>query len=157
MRVVFLLIVLLNSWTPLWSHSELVGTLVFAQLDECRLLITAEVDKKHLAYALKQEGACEPQDMMRICGHQYLTDNVAVGINGTATDLLQEDMTIGKDYVTYRYTIALTDPAVEKIQVTGNYLFKYNDHSILRVIFDFKGPTRSFTIKDSKRSILAKF
>lgn len=153
------LLVFLFTCTSLFAfaHNELVGTFVFTPLGDCSLLLTATVEKKHLTHALKSEGSCALRDMMKVCGNQYLTDNFQVSIDGEQVCLAEEEMLIGKDYVTLTYTIDLQDNQIEEIKVQGDYMFSYNDHSILRVVFDCQGPTRSFNIKNSRRSITAKF
>lgn len=142
---------------PFVIHNEIVGTFAFEQLSDEYLLLNTKVEKKHFVHALKKEGECSSKDMMRICGNKYVEENFQVEVNGRKMILNQEDIIIEKDFVILTYTIKLLHPEIEKIKVTSDYMFKYNDHAILKVIFDLDEKRRSFSIKNRKRSIIAKF
>lgn len=146
-----------SSLTPIIMHNEIVGTFSFEQLSDDYLLLNTKVEKKHFVHALKKEGTCSSKNMMRVCGNQYLKDHFQVEVNGRKMILHQEDIIIEKDFVILTYTIKLFTPKVKKIKVIGDYMFKYNDHSILKVIFDMNEERRTFSIKNRKRTIIAKF
>lgn len=138
-------------------HNEIVGTFAIGQLPDNQLLLTAKVEKRHFVHALKKEGTCEMKDMIRVCGNEYLIENFQVEVNGRKMNLNQESLNTEKDYIIITYTIDLSDSKIEEIKVKSDYMFKYNDHSILRVIFELGNSTRSFNIKNRKRTIIAKF
>lgn len=146
-----------SSPNPLFIHNEIVGTFAFEQLSDDYLLLNTKVEKKHFIHALKKEGDCSLKDMMRVCGNKYLEDNFQVEVNGRKMILNQEDIIIEKDFVILTYTIKLLNPKIDEIKVTGDYMFKYNDHAILKVIFDLGEKRRSFNIKNRRRTIIAKF
>ena len=146
-----------NSTMPIVLHNEVVGTFVFEQYSEKLLLLTAIVEKKHLTLALKMEGDCELQDMMRVCGNKYLQENFGVKVNDENVVLKQESLSVEKDMVTVAYTIPISKEAIKEIEVTSDYMFKYNDHSLLKVIFNMGGRIRNFNIKNKRRTITASF
>ncbi len=138
-------------------HDEIVASLFFTRFSKNELLLTARVEKRHFILALKKEGACAPKDMMRLCGNQYLLNNLEISINDRSVQLSEESLDIEKDYVNLTYTISLSEPVIKDIKVKTDYMFSYNDHSIIKVVFDMDGPTRSFNIKNKRRSITARF
>lgn len=142
---------------PLWIHNEVVGTFLFEQFSDDLLLLTAMVEKKHFTNALKKEGDCAPKDMMRVCGNKYLLENFEVSINSQEVQLKEESLSIEKDYVVMTYTIAIPKTTIKDIKVTSDYMFKYNAHSISKVVFELSGRPRVFNIKNKKRAIIAKF
>ncbi|MFK8009412.1 MAG: hypothetical protein AB8H03_23830 [Saprospiraceae bacterium] len=146
-----------SSPIPFIIHNEIVGTFAFEQLSDDYLLLNTKVEKKHFVHALKKEGTCSAKDMMLVCGNQYLIDHFQVEVNGRKMILHSEDLIIEKDFVILTYTIKLLSPKVEEIKVIGDYMFKYNDHAILKVIFDINEERRNFSIKNRKRTIIAKF
>lgn len=138
-------------------HNELVGTFVFEKYADDLLLLTATVEKKQFVNVLKKEGSCELKDMMRVCGNQYLIQNFNVIINNQTVSLKEESLSIEKDFITLTYTIPISQQAIKQIKVTSDYMFKYNDHALLKVIFDMTGRPRIYNIKNKKRAIIAKF
>ena len=146
-----------SSLSSLLIHNEIVGIFAFEQLSDDYLLLNTKVEKKHFVHALKKEGDCSLKDMMQVCGNKYLEDNFQVEVNGRKMILNQEGIIVEKDFVILNYTIKLLNPKIDEIKVTGDYMFKYNDHAILKIIFDMGEERRSFSIKNRRRIIIAKF
>lgn len=138
-------------------HDEIIGTFIFEQYSTELLLLTANLEKRHFAHALEQEGKCTMKDMIRVCGNKYLLENFDILIDGQKPELVLESSSVNKDFIILTYNIPIPKKNIESIKVTSDYMFKYNDHSILKVIFEIYGPSRTFNIKDKKRTIRAKF
>lgn len=138
-------------------HNEVVGIFSFEKLSDDYLLLNVKVEKKHFVHALKKEKNCSLKNMMRVCGSEYLKDNFQVEINDKEMILNQEEITIEKDFIHLTYTIKLVTSQINKIKVVGNYMFKYNDHAILKIVFDLNEKRRNFNLKNTRRTIIAEF
>lgn len=138
-------------------HREIVGVFVFEQYSEELLLLTATIEKEHFVHALKKEGTCELKDMIRVCGNKYLLENFEVMINDQEVQLSQESLNIEKEAIILTYTIPIAKDNVKQIKISSDYMFEYNDHAMLKVIFELNGRTRNFRIKNTNRAITAKF
>lgn len=138
-------------------HNEIVGVLVFEKFSNEQLLLTATLEKKHFVHALNKEGKCEKKDMMKVCGNHYVKENLEVTINGKIMTLNKASMQIERENIVVTYLIDFLDTEINQVEIKSDYMFKYNDHSLLKVIFELEGETRTFNIKNNRRSLIAKF
>ena len=157
-KTAFLLLILIWALAPTisFAHSEVVGEIVFENFKN-ELYATARLDKRFLTGALMAEGDCAPRDMMSVCGDQYVRENISLYVNGKPVTFEKELMEIQKGYVIITYKVISPDEKITNIKVDSSYMFKYNDHAILRISFSIDNINTSYNIKTSRRQIEAFF
>ncbi|MFY0607797.1 MAG: hypothetical protein JXR10_13855 [Cyclobacteriaceae bacterium] len=62
-------------------HSNVVGELRIENFKN-ELYMEAIMDKRFLATALKKEAKCSPENMLEVCGNQYILDHIQIMVNG---------------------------------------------------------------------------
>ena len=151
------LIPLVVSATVAPPHNELLGTFIFQRFSPTELLITAYVEKAHFTLALKTEGNCSRQEMMEVCGSQYILDHFNIHINEKEMQPQFQGLNIDRESITLSYSLQLSAEELSSIKIQSDYMLDYNSHAISRVVFDLDGSTRSYDLRKNKKSIIAKF
>jgi len=136
-------------------HSNILGELRIDNFNH-ELFVDAYLDKQMLTTALIREADCQPQDMMSVCGGQYLQDHVKIHVNGQLLSFSQQAMEVHKEYVVYRYYLGETDQSIQTIKVESDYLLDYYEHTVLKVKIGVEDLTKSYNLNATMKKIEAK-
>lgn len=153
-RIAGILCIIVFVYLPAIAHNEMVAEFIF-QSNGHDLFITANLEKRHLTLALKSEGDCTAEEMMKVCGNEYVNQHFTVFLNHATCKLVDEGLNIGKDYVTYNYFIDLQGEDICQVRVDSDYMLQYNDHGITRVAFALTGFNKIYSLSKDRRSITA--
>lgn len=137
------------------DHVEVVGNFEIIHYEN-EISVKAYLEKHHLTLALQSEGNCEPRDMLKVCGDQYLQSHFEMILNGKTAILEAKGMTIERDFIIYQFTCEAPEK-IEKIRINSTYMQSYNPHALVRIGFNVHEQERMFQIKLPRKSILAKF
>ncbi len=142
-----------------FAHNELVGEILF-ETDGNKVFITATLEKRHLALALKKEQDCAPQDMIKECGNKYIQEHFKLILDQKDQAIKYTSHSLDKQNITYRFEFDLKGKKPEDIQqiiVNSDYMVKHNDHAILRIIFNLDANVRTFNISNHRNKIICNY
>lgn len=148
---------LLLSWkaaAPL--HSETVAELTLSQHGKM-LTIDARFDKQHLAVALSQEGECQPQEMLEVCGNQYIHEHIKIKVNGQEVNYLKTLLQLQQNAVVMRFRASLPDVPIKTVVVQSDYMLQYNEHAVVRLTVDLNDKTTYYSLHKDVQKITASF
>ena len=133
------------------AHSETIANLTFEQ-SESGLIVTASLEKNHLAYGLKKEAKCLPKDMMNVCATQFFTENITVEINGQKVDLVKTAQRLTLTSLVITYEVKYTE-AIKNIVVQSDYMIKYNAHAKLKVISKLETEDQIYSLSARRKKV----
>lgn len=136
------------------AHNETLATMFIFQVDDI-VYVEASLEKKHLSYALNKDGNCSSDNMMEICGENYLLKHIIVSINGKQVVLEKIATFSTNDFINLHYKVSNTPP-LATISVKSNYMLEYNDHSRVKAIIDLDGQVSTYFLGCSRKEIIAK-
>lgn len=144
------LLLLLFPWQP--PHSNVVGELRISNFEN-EIFVEAIMDKRYLTIALMNEADCERQDMMSVCGSEYILSSIDFKVNEQAIPLEKQAMEIQKDFVVYRYYAGKMTSGITDIYVASDYMLDYHEHSILNVIMEVHDETKNYSLHAKNKSL----
>ncbi len=133
------------------AHSEIVANIMVAYAEE-GLVLTASLEKKHLAFALKKEAKCQPKDMLRICASEYVQQHIKVAINDEVIELKKLDQQLTKSSLIITYLIKCGAP-IQSVNIQSDYMIQYNDHSKVKVISRLAEKDKSYSLSVKRKEI----
>ncbi len=151
-----LLGLLLILQTPSLAHSEMAGQLIFENFKN-ELYVKSIIDKRMLSLALMQEADCTPDQMISICGDEYLQEHIQITVNCQQVTYEKVSVTLEKNAVVYTYRMIKADEPIASVSVTSDFLLRYNEHAFVRTQFAIDNISKSFDLKASKKTIEANF
>ena len=137
-------------------HTEIVADFYFETHDD-GLYVLAVLEKHHLTLALQSEGICAPQDMLAVCGDQYVKDNFQLTINGKAMTMDKEGMDVKREQIIYSYKVKEGPMKIEELSVNSTYMLKYNEHAFTRVAININDQQVQYNLRASRQTLTASF
>jgi hypothetical protein len=149
MNLAFLILSLLLP--PVEMHSNVVGQI---QVDNFgnELFLVATMDKRPLTVALMNEGDCAPQDMLRVCGNEYLQEHIQFFVNGEKVRPELQRMDMEKEHLVFNYYIPSIG-TLENLKVISDYMISYHDLSEVKFNLTIQQLSKQFTLSQNKKEI----
>ncbi len=133
-------------------HNEVVAELRINNFKN-ELYVEVVVDKRMLTTALIMEADCTPSDMVKVCGGQYIKDHIWVSVNGQPVEFEQQSTQLYKTQVLYNFYLGDLGEDLKNIEVETDYMFKYHEHSIIKVKMSIEDTIKSYNLTANKRRI----
>lgn len=134
------------------EHDEMIG---YFQFESCngQLCVEIHLEKLNLAGALMMEKDCKPNQMLSVCGDEYLQENFTVEVNEQKETFELLEVIVEKKYVIYRYATSNTNESIQQLNIKNTYLNQFNEHGFSRLKFMLNDEVRHFKMSKERQNI----
>jgi hypothetical protein len=154
-KIIFVAMFFMAFCTSCLAHTEILAQLTFVNYNN-ELYVKAVLDKDVLVLALKEEGDCTPQMMLKECGDKFFKTYIKSMVNGEAVELEKIAFDIEQKQVVFNYKIKVKSK-IKSISLESDYMLKYNSHGGIKVFFGIEEHKSSYTMTANRRKITANF
>ncbi len=137
------------------AHIEILAQLSIVNYND-ELYVKAVLDKKNLVFALKEEGDCSPQMMLKECGDNFFKTYIKTKVNNEEVTLERTAFEIKQKQVVFNYKVK-THAKINSISLESDYMLKYNSHGGINVFFEIDEHRSSYTMTAIRKKITANF
>lgn len=155
MNTLLLILTLALNPAQLDLHNEVVGEIEIDHTENT-LTVIAVLDKRSLAYGLKKEASCKPEEMMSVCAGEYFLQNVQLSLNDTPIKLKKVDQRLEQNSVIITYQTSISE-STDKVELLSTYLFRLNNHALMNIRLSIGGQTKHYQLHAWNPSLTANF